>query len=450
MERQVNESSPAAALYYRRSQWERVESVEVVDDTTLTVTLKEPTSAFLHFLADRNNYVVPPELVDDQDSMNDPNKMLGSGPFMSDRLEALVITRAVRNPNWFAADDNPGGVGTGRPFIDAYEADGALIVQSDDTVTRLAFESKQKDTVGFDDANNIEAVMADIPDLILTESGTGGYVNSRLVIDRPPFDDVRVRQAIHIAADRQQLGQRLFQQFFRPSANIAWPMTRWALPQEELLTLPGYRVGTAEREEDLQTARDLWEAAGGNEAIGTLDVFFASIPSYIPQEALPEFQQRLQENLGANVTTRIDETGYTNLAQCLLLYQQGQDGNCPFTWGFDNGWIHWFDWLYPYFHSTGAKNSFLMNDPEMDRMLDEVAGIFDYDEAHERVLDIQRYLLDPGATGAAFAQIPYINDLGRTISWPYVHNLRGVSWFGHLDTLYANLWIDTSHPEYSG
>ena len=450
MERQVNAASPAAALYYRRSQWERVESIEVVDDTTLTVTMREPTSAFLHFLADRNNYIVPPELVDAEDSMNDPAKMLGSGPFMSDRFEALVITRAVRNPNWFAADDNPSGVGTGRPFIDAYEADGSLIVQSDDTVTRLAFESKQKDSVGFDDANNIEAVMADIPDLILTESGTGGYVNSRLVIDRPPFNDVRVRQAIHIASDRQQLGQRLFQQFFRPSANIAWPMTRWALPQEELLTLPGYRVGTSEREEDLQTARDLWEAAGGNEAIGTLDVFFASIPSYIPQEALPEYQQRLQENLGAEVTTRIDETGYTNLAQCLLLYQQGQDGGCPFTWGFDNGWVHWFDWLYPYFHSTGAKNSFLMNDPEMDRMLDEAVQIFDYDEAHERVLEMQRYLLDPGATGAAFAQIPYINDLGRTISWPYVHNVRGFSWFGHLDAHFANLWIDTSHPEYQG
>ncbi|MEX2238185.1 MAG: ABC transporter substrate-binding protein [Dehalococcoidia bacterium] len=450
MDRQVNDASPASALYYRRSQWNRVDSVEVVDDTTLTVTMKEPTSAFIHFLADRNNYIVPPELVDAEDSMNDPTKMLGSGPFMLDRFEALVTTRAVRNPDWFGADDNPGGVGTGRPFIDAYEADGSQIVQTDDTAQRLAFESKQKDVVGFDDNNLIEEVMGSIPDLVLVEAGVGGYVNSRLVIDRPPFNDVRVRQALHLAVDRQLLGQKLFQQFFRPSANIAWPMTRWALPQEEVLTLPGYRVGTAEREEDIQTARDLWAAAGGNEAIGDLDVFFATIPGYIPQLALPEFQQRLQENLGAVVTTRIDETGYTNLAQCLLLYQQGEDGNCPFTWGYDNGWIHWFDWLYPYFHSTGAKNSFLMNDPEMDRMLDEAATIFDYDEAHERILEIQRYLLSPDAPDAAFAQIPYINDLGRTISWPYVKNRKGSSWFGHLDVTLSNLWIDSTDPTYEG
>ena len=448
IERQINASSPAAALYYRRNQWENVASVEVVDDTTLTVTLNQPTSAFLHFLADRNNYVVPQELVDAEDSMNDPTKMLGSGPFMSDRFEALVTTRAVRNPNWFAADDNPGGVGTGRPFIDAYEADGALILQTDDTVSRLAFESKQKDIVGFDDSNNIEAVMADIDGLLLVESGTGGFVNSRLVSDRPPFNDVRVRQAIHLAVDRQQIGQKLFQQFFRASANIAWPMTRWALPQEELVALPGYRFGTTERDEDIQTARDLWEAAGGNEAIGPLDIFFATIPSYIPQEALPEMQQRLQENLGAEVTTRVDETGYTQLAQCLLLYQQGQDGACPFVWGFDNGWIHWYDWLYPYFHTGGAKNSFLVSDPTFDTMLEETSAIFDYDEAHEAVLEMQRYLLNPESVDIAFAQIPYVNDLGRSLAWPYVKNYRGFSWFGHLDAHYANIWLDSNDPTF--
>jgi peptide/nickel transport system substrate-binding protein len=448
IERQINASSPASALYYRRTQWENVASVEVVDDTTLTVTLNQPTSAFLHFLADRNNYVVPPELVDSAtDSMNDPSKLLGSGPFMSDRFEALVITRAVRNPNWFGADDNPGGVGTGRPFIDAYEADGALIIQSDDNVQRLAFESKQKDNVAFEDGNNVEEVMSEIPDLTLIEFGIGGYVNSRLVVDRPPFDDVRVRQALHLAVDRQQIGQKLFQQFFRPSANIAWSMQRWALPQEELLSLPGYRVGTSEREEDLQTARDLWEAAGGNDAIGTLDIFFASIPSYIPQEALPEMQQRLQENLGAEVTTRIDETGYTNLAQCLLLYQQGEDGGCPFTWGFDNGWIHWYDWLFPYFHSDGAKNSFLASDPEFDRMLEDASATFDYDEAREKVLEMQRYLLNADNDLIAFAQLPYVNQLSRQLYWSYVKNAQPFSWFGHRDQV-ANLWLDSNDPNF--
>jgi peptide/nickel transport system substrate-binding protein len=450
MERQVNASSPAAALYYRRNQWENVASVEVVDPQTLTVTLNQPTSAFLHFLADRNNWIVPPELVDANDSMNDPTKMLGSGPFMLERFEALVTVNTVRNPEWYAADDDPFGAGTGRPFLDGYQADGSQIVQSDDTVSRLAFESKQKDVITFEDQNNVDTLMADIPDLVEVQSPIGGFLNSRLVTDRPPFNDVRVRQALHLAIDRQVIGQASFQQFFRPSANIAWSMSRWALPQEELLTIPGYRFGTAEREEDVQTARDLWEAAGGNAAIGTLDIFFATIPSFLPQRALPATEQLLRENLGAEVSTRVDETGYTNLAQCLLLYQQGEDGGCPFTWGYDNGWIHWYDWLFPYFKTDGAKNSFLVSDPELDRMLDDTSATFDYDEAVEKVYEMQRYLLNPDNDLAAFAQLPWVNLLSRAVSWPYVKNRKPVSWFGHYDQTIANIWLDQNDPTFSG
>lgn len=454
IERQLNLDSPKSALYYRRSQWDQLDTIEVVDDLTLRITTKRPITAFLHFLADRNAYIVPLEVIDEGDEMNSADSMIGSGPFMFDELDPLVVLKVKRNPVWHAADDDPEidgvRIGKGRPFLDGVEIDGSQIIVTDDTAQELAFRSKQKDSVSFADHTNEDRLMAEIPELeaTLIENGVSGFLNSRLLLDRPPFEDVRVRRAIHLAVDRQILGQRMFGPYFRPSANIAWTQTRWALPQDELLKLPGYRTDAASREADIAEAKQLWEAAGGTEAIGTLKIVYAGVPDYIKNQALPEMKRVLGEVLGAETEEEIDEAGYVVLGQGYLNNMIGEEPRLPFGWGFDNGWIHWFDWLYPFFHSTGAKNSFILDDPVLDGMLDDALGDFEYESARETVLDIQRYLLDTGNDGmGVLAQLPYVNEADRGIAWPYVKNMRGFTWFGHSDW-YANLWFDQDDPSY--
>ena len=51
----------------------------------------------------------------------------------------------------------------------------------------------------------------------------------------------------------------------------------WALPDEELLALPGYRMG-ADREADKAEARRLYEAAGSPDIPL---IWFADVPDYI-------------------------------------------------------------------------------------------------------------------------------------------------------------------------
>jgi peptide/nickel transport system substrate-binding protein len=448
IERQLNSQSPKRALYYRRYQWETIDKMEVVDDHTLRITTKRPCSPFIHFLADRNAFIVPGELVDPAtDDMNADNKMVGSGPFILDKLDALRMLRVVRNPDWFAADDNPENMGTGRPFLDAVEIS---YPPESDSVVETAFKTKQVDATAFTDQGNTYRVLDEVPGARLGEIGTTGGLSTALLIDRPPFQDFRLRQAINQAQDRKALGEQMYPAApghprFLLSDAIAWPIVRWATPQEKLATYPGYRYGPGEREADIADARKLFEAAGGREGVGPIRIIFSSIPPTIPQKVLPQVVRQLEQNLGAEVQTDIDRTGYTEIISCLSRAMAGAPAEgCVFTWSFDNGFTDLDDWLYAYYHTGGGLNSFGLSDALLDQWLDEQREEFDYEKRREIGFKIQDRLdleILPGYR--------YFNEIGRSLARPYVKNGRNWPWFG-VACWFANVWLDTTNPDFQG
>jgi peptide/nickel transport system substrate-binding protein len=448
IERQLNPNSPKRALYYRRYQWETIDKIEVVDDHTLRITTKRPCAPFIHFLADRNAFIVPGELVDpNTDDMNADNKMVGSGPFILDRWEALRMLRVVRNPVWFAADDNPENMGTGRPFLDALEVS---YPPESDSVVETAIKTKQVDRAGFTDQGNTYRVLEGVPGLQLMEIGTTGGLASALLIDRPPFQDVRVRKAINQAQDRKALGEQMYPAApghprFLLSGAICWPIVRWATPQEKLATYPGYRYGTGEREADIADARKLWEAAGGREGLGPIRILFSSIPPTIPQKVLPQVVRQLEQNLGAEIQTDVDQTGYTQIISCLSRAMAGAPAEgCVFTWSFDNGFIDLDDWLYSYYHTGGGLNSYPLSDSQLDQWLDQQREEFDYEKRRQIGFQIQERLhleLLPGYR--------YFNEIGRDLGQSYLRNGRNWPWFGGA-YWFANTWLDTTDSQFQG
>jgi peptide/nickel transport system substrate-binding protein len=448
IERQVNPNSPKRALYYRRYQWETVDKIEVVDDHTLRITTKKPCSPFIHFLADRNSFIIPQELVDPAtDDMNADNKMVGSGPFILDNLEALRILRVVRNPDWFGADDNPENMGTGRPFLDAVEIS---YPPESDSVLETAFKTKQVDGASFTDQVNLYRVMEEVAGVELAEIGTSGGLASALLIDRPPFNDIRVRKAINQAQDRKALGEQMFPAApghprVLLSGPISWPIVRWAIPQDRLATYPGYRYGTGEREADIADARQLFEAAGGRDGVGPIRILFSSIPPAISQKVLPQVVRQLEQNLGAQIETAIDQTGYTEIIACLSRALAGAPADaCLFTWSSSNGFVDLDDWLYCFFHTGGGFNSYPLSDPQIDQWLDQQREEFDYEKRRDLGFKVQDRLMTEIVPGYR-----YFNDIGRTLRRPYVQNARNWPWFG-VAYWFANVWLDNTHPDFQG
>jgi peptide/nickel transport system substrate-binding protein len=442
IERQTNKESPRAGLYYRMSQWETVDKVELPDGPqglTVKITTKRPTAPLIHFLADTNAFIIAKELVDDGDQMNAPEKMVGSGPFLLDKLVPLQVVRCVRNADWFAKDDLADVGLPDRPILDGYEA---LWPPEDDTVTEAAFKSKQVDLTGYSDATNADRIAAETG-CKMTETLISGWVTSRfLVADSAnattPFKDFRLRQAINIAIDRNRMGQAMYQGYFKFATPVGQAITPWCLPLDELVKKPGYRFERGERDQDLADARQMWEAAGGLD-IGSVEALYTAVPAQV-KNYWPQVERGLSEVLGLELKSHMDSTGYTEIVQCLLEKRP----DCLFGMAFDNGWIDLDDWVYPYFHSTGPKNSFNLSDPEVDRLLDAQRAEFDVEKRRQLGYEIQNYLLDK-----VLARLDWICQIARTTGWNYGRNVRSMIWFGNMFHL-ANYWLDSSDPAFQG
>jgi peptide/nickel transport system substrate-binding protein len=455
-ERQKNESSPRFALFYRSSQYKTMQKIEKIDPYTIKITPDGPVSPLLHFLADTNAFIIPKEVVDqERDTLEFPHsepqsRMIGTGPFLWGKLTSLQEINCYRNPDWFGWD-NPE---LGRPYLDGYTS--FFIV--DNASNESLFRGKKIDVAGGSgDPAWVFDIKDEIPELEFLREVVSGWVNTRFkVFDNingapcAPWSDPRLRKAIHLASDRQQVMDFVWAGEAALTGPVGPAIGKWALPQEDLRKIPGYRFSQADREEDLALARQLYEEAGSPE----LEFTFADQPSYIPDFA-PSFIEGLRQNLDASVKKQVIRA-YPQIAEGLL---KGCDQMIA-SWGFDNGWIDLDDWVYPYFHTGGPKNSFGVSDPDLDALLDAERREFDEDKRREIGYQIQRLILGmkPDGSGpvetlaptsAAFARLDYATLVTAAVSWPYYKNRYTFPWFGN-NHWGANQWLDRDDPTYSG
>ncbi|MDP2673311.1 MAG: ABC transporter substrate-binding protein [Dehalococcoidia bacterium] len=455
-ERQKNESSPRFALFYRSSQYKTMEKIEKIDDYTIKITTDGPVAPLLHFLADTNAFIIPKEVVDqERDTLEFPHsepqsRMIGTGPFMWGKLTSLQEINVYRNPDWFGWDKPE----LGRPYLDGYTS--FFIV--DNASNESLFRGKKLDVAGGSgDPSWVFDIKDEMPELEFLREVVSGWVNTRFkVFDNingapcTPWSDPRLRKAVHLAADRQQVMDFVWAGEAALCGPVGPAIAKWALPQEDLRKIPGYRFSQAEREEDLALAKQLYQEAGSPE----LEFVFADQPSYIPDFA-PSFIEGLRQNLSANVKKQVIRA-YPQIAEGLL---KGCDTMIA-SWGFDNGWIDLDDWVYPYFHTGGPKNSFGVSDPDLDALLDAQRREFDEDKRREIGYQIQRMILGmkPDGSGpvetlaptsAAFARLDYATLVTAAVSWPYYKNRYTAPWFGN-NHWNANTWLDRDDPSYEG
>ncbi|TMF14049.1 MAG: ABC transporter substrate-binding protein [Chloroflexi bacterium] len=454
-ERQKNASqSIQKGYYYRRSQYETIDSITATDPYTINIKTKGPIAPFYHFMADTNAMIIPKEIVDNDpgpggqpldtvDTNRGPQpgqRMIGTGPFFWGDLKFGIEYKAVRNPEWFGW----GEPDLQRPYLDGYTVSGSSL---NDTSLEALFRRKEIDGATFiENPDWIYKIKEEKPELKFFQLWVSGWIGTRFKMFCQPFDDVRVRKAIHLATERQQIVDVIGSGEWKMQGPIGGAISYWALPEDELLSSPGYRQGSAEREEDIKKARQLFDAAGSPELP---QVWFADIPSYIPN-FIGTWKQFMNKNLGISVDKlRTLSQAYSRIAEALA------DDSCDLAsmyWGFDNGWIDLDDWVYPYFHSTGSKNSFRLKDPDLDKLLDAQRREFDIEKRRQLGYQIQRYLLGlegDGMQKGAHARVDYATPYLAIVTWPYVKNAVFFPWFGS-SYWQSNVWLNKNDPTFRG
>jgi len=192
---------------------EGISEVRVADARTLDLTFNGSQPGLIDMfglmrIIDHNTARAIPEM----------RNLVGTGPFKFVSFTPDVGYRLERNENYWQPD---------LPYLDAIE--GKLY--ADAQARELAVRSGELHwTDGVPSA--IIARLRNDPNVYTVSRGKGGHRHMGLVVTRPPFDDVRVRQAATFAIDRQRISEEWAEGVAEATA-LPWPVESPAYSAEE-------------------------------------------------------------------------------------------------------------------------------------------------------------------------------------------------------------------------
>ncbi|MDW3213863.1 MAG: ABC transporter substrate-binding protein [Ilumatobacteraceae bacterium] len=166
-----------------------VSSVEALDDTTVEIVLSQPSATFLKELGNSAGYVVPENFLEDNDA---GSTMIGTGPFVfSDYKPDTSLTLTRFEDYW---GDLPYFEVIDWRFVDDETAAlNGLLAGEYDFVTAVLAEGIERVATFSDDAEY---------KVLFESAGEVSYL--WLNVNEEAFQDIRVRQAIAHAVNREE------------------------------------------------------------------------------------------------------------------------------------------------------------------------------------------------------------------------------------------------------
>ena len=349
-----------------------VEAVEVVDDFTVRVRLGSPDPAFLAGLGALGNVIYPAHFSFAELSEFRP---IGTGPFKLRTRFPGVKIELERNAAYFKQDQ----AGRPLPYLDGIE----FILMGNAETGFAALQAGQLDLSWAAGPHLIgesrEEVQSRLRGLEVNAFPSVSY--TLLFPNRPPWQEQRLRRAVHMAFDREAFNDAVSLGYGEPATFLMPPreaLGRWALSAQELRQLPGY----GPQDEELPAALELLRLSGVVPPASPLIVGLDSQrgtfeAAYSQLRALLGVDTRLLLQPGpAFHASRVAQEFDTLLdTQPIVL-------DDPTSL------------LDPQFRSFGLRNFGRWSDPEVDELLDLVASTLDPVRRRQHAEGLQRALID--------------------------------------------------------
>ena len=211
--------------------------VETPDPHTVVIHGKGPSGLLLPLFANGWNVIIPKHIAE-KDPVNAlKTTVIGTGPFRLKEPPTLSLWKYERNPEYFQKD---------RPFLDAVEihlmADPQALVAA--ILSKRVFWSDAFPHPNMDRDRSQSAAQQN-PQLIRSSSSMVVVYHLTLQTEKPPFDDVRVRQALSEALQRDAFGELGTQS--GAAGTGTYPFGPWGMPRERRNELIGYGPDMAKR-----------------------------------------------------------------------------------------------------------------------------------------------------------------------------------------------------------
>jgi len=394
------------------------ESIKATDKYTVEVRLKSPLlTALENFLCEsyEASWVYPREVIEKYGSLNDWRTCVGSGPFMiADHVVDSSWTY-VKNPDYWCNDEKfPQNK---LPYVDKIKS---LIIP--DYQTRLAALRAGKVDYQGADIQVAKTLRQSNPELVeLKFFGTcGAYMFDAT---KPPLDDVRVRTAMQMAINLDEISKTYYE-------GLADPMPFNQLGE----ACVGYRLPYAQWKEewkagyayDPKAAKALMAAAGYPSGFKTTFNYFSPWCSIDVLQIVQGYWKELGIELDIKT---LDTTAYVGK---VFAKSAGPIGSWYAAVNYSPiGWLKVQFW---------SKNpwSFPINDPAYDALVEKADAATTLEEQMHLAQDCEAYAIPkhwmivlPRAPSFGFYQ-PWLN------GWNGESTMGG----GTVSTYWARAWID--------
>ena len=357
LDRQLDEEVGSAG----RGDLVMINTVEVVDANTVKITLNEPTGPFLVALGGRYNAIIPKDSAPDGETLR--RTAIGTGPF---KVKAFVPGERLELEKFADYWDE------GKPYVDQL----TIQVIPDEQTIMAGLRTGSIDMAVLEDARNYLYLQEEGTELILIQTPAIKMDTLELPPDIEPLGDVRVRQAIMMALDKEQIMMAGTMGLGRVVGVMPPAMTFWALPPEEL----------PHQTRDVERAKELLAEAGFPNGF---DMTLRIIVGYATMAAdAPVIASNLGD-AGIRVTVETVDLG--------VWIEDWRNRREPIT---RNAWGGFMDpdaLFYRHFHTPPQGMDFRRwNSAEGDELLDRARASTDPVERKELYDELQRLLAEEG------------------------------------------------------
>lgn len=370
-----------------RGRAAEVSGVVVMDDHTLRITVDSPKAYFLAKLTYPTAFVVDQENVEGsrQPWTDRPN---GTGPFRLAEYELGLRIVLERNEEYY---------GTPKPALERVNFILAL------ASAMTMYETGELDAVPVD-LTDIERVLDPANPLNKELSITLPTLSIFYIgfnVQKPPFDDQKVRQAFNYAVDKDKLVEVVLKKMQLKAEGILPP------------GMAGYNENLRGYPYDPEKARQLIAESKYGDASDlpeiTLNVSGGGGAAARQVSAIVEMYK---QNLGVDVT--IQQTDWATYLWDLRAHRYQM-------FGVTAGWIADYpdpqDFLDVLFHSGSRNNDMEYSNPEVDRLLEEARVEQDFEKRMELYQEAEQIILEDAPI------VPLTHDADYWLTKPYVKGM---------------------------
>jgi peptide/nickel transport system substrate-binding protein len=339
----------------RSTEVEPIESVEVVDEYTVRVTLSEPFAPFLAVLTDRAGIIASPKAIEENNGRisKDP---VGTGPFkFVERVRGDHIT-VEKNPDYWRE---------GLPKLDKIEYRGI----EDENVqyqNLLSGELDLIDSIPFVEFKNLQ----EGGDYRVSVEPGLGYQGIWLNVTRPPFDNRALRQAVYRLVNREAIVSAALRNVGGEPGNSPFSKRSWAYSKKS----------DEYPERSVEEAKALLEEGGKPGG-------FSFTLKLDPSPTSQQIGQIIQNNLKpAGIDVKLEQLEFGTL----LEDSTGGDFEALFL-----GWSGRIDPdlnIYDFTVTNGDFNDSGYSNPEVDRLLNEARTASDRERRKELYVQVMEIL----------------------------------------------------------